>query len=154
MKVVSGDDFAQNFNRPGHLGAIFLKFNVVQEQVKNVPIAGIVAVRADLVLGEIVFVGIGRGPVWLEACRLPQSKKLFSDDVRRLLKAGDPLEFFTIPPCLEREAGHQVGAAKLPRVVSVWKPLAIKLHEEPIPTPSHDLILWVAHLVLDELAAG
>ena len=60
MEVVSRDHILEEFNGSGHFGAIFFEFDIVQEKIKHIPCTGIVAVRTDLVIWDIVLVSIGR----------------------------------------------------------------------------------------------
>ena len=59
VEVVSWDDRLKDFDRSGHFGAIFIEFDVVKIQVEDIPIAGIVAIRADLILWDVVLVRVG-----------------------------------------------------------------------------------------------
>ena len=70
----------------------------MQEKIEDVPGARVVAVRPDLVLRNIVLVGVSWRAVGLEACSLTQGKELLSYDVRLRLKSTDPFEVCTFPP--------------------------------------------------------
>ena len=154
MEVVSRDHRLQNLDCSRHFGAIFLESDIVQVKVEHVPVAAVVAVRADLVLRDQVLVGVGGGSIRLEACGLSKRDKLFPDHICLGLKPSNPLEVETIPPRFQREPRHKVRASQLPRVVDLGHFAPVYLHEDPVSQALHCLVVRVTHLVFDELFAG
>ena len=106
-----------------------------------------------MVLRDIVLVGVSWRPIWLETGAVSQSDELLTDDVCLGFQPPDPLELGAVPPGLQRQAGHQVGAAQLPRVVVLGQLAAVEAHEEPVAAPLHVRVVRVADPILDELFA-
>ena len=58
MAVIPRNNRPQYFDRLGNFGAIFLEPDVVQVEVEDVPVARVVSVRADFVLGHQVLLAL------------------------------------------------------------------------------------------------
>ena len=153
MEVVPRNNRLKNFNGARNFGAIFCEFDIVQIQIEHVPIARIVAFWPKTIRRQVVLVGIGWWPVWLEASSLPQGHELLSDHIGLSLESTDPLKLRAVPPRLQREARHQIWTSKLPWMINLWNLLVVQLHKEPVAHTLDCLILWIADFVLYELFA-
>ena len=98
VTVVSRNDWLEDFNSARNFGAIFFKPDIVQIEIKDVPVARIMPVWPNLISRYVVLVGICWGSVRLEACRFPQGQQLFSYHISLGFQSADPLELRSFPP--------------------------------------------------------
>ena len=112
------------------------------------------AIRAYLVLRNIVLVCISRRTIWLESSSSTQSNKLFSDYMRLWLQSTYPFKIRAFPPGFQWKSRYQIWTSKLPWMVYLWHFSTIQSHKDPFANALYTFILRIANFVLDKLLAG
>lgn len=151
--VVARNDLFQDFDSSRHFCAIFFKFYVVQVQIENVPIASIVTIWPNFVLGNISSFRISWWSIWLETFLVSQLDKFLPDFVGMRFQPRNPVEIGSFPPSFQAESRHQIRTPKLPWVILLRQSPPIYVHVEPLTNSFHILVVWLGDFVFDELFA-
>lgn len=96
VMVVSWQVFFDQLDGFRDFFAVDVKLHVVEHQIENVPVAGIVGLRADSILG-FVFCHPAGATVRLETFLVPKRNEFVPNNIEVLLKMFNPGKFIGVP---------------------------------------------------------